>query len=199
MRMLTAVMLGLGLLFVPAPAMAQAALSPGCQALNAPAFDGFYSGTGIPATSFFAGERVTVEADPPNDPTFMPQIFLHVEGAGSQTTSFPGTLSYTFPANALVGVAWGENPPVGNRATWAVSCTAAAYPLAVSVSAPAEMASLETPTVGASVDDPSGFAITAVVVTVGVCAQAALTGVVRRGVTTRRRTPRAGCCRGRGR
>lgn len=199
MRTLAAVVLGLRLLLVPATAMAQAALSPGCQALNAPDFDGFYSGTAVPRTSFLAGERVTVEANPPNDATFMPQIFLQVEGAPPQATSFPGTLSYTFPADALVGVAWGENPPVGNRATWTVSCTAAAYPLAASVSAPAEMASLETPTVGASVDDPSGFPITAVVVTVGVCAQAALTGVVRRGVTTRRRTPRAGCCRGRGR
>lgn len=180
MRTLAAVMLGLRLLLVPAPAMAQAALSPGCQALNAPDFDGFYSATAIPTTSFLAGERVTVEANPPNDATFMPQIFLRVEGAPPQTTSFPGTLSYTFPADALVEVAWGENPPVGNRATWTVACTAAAYPLAVPVSAPGEMAPLEAPTVAASVDDPSGFAIPAIAVTVGVCAQAVLCGVVRR-------------------
>lgn len=158
------------------PALGQALVSPGCQELNDPALDSFYDAVNQPGLSFFAGEQIEVTAtfpaaDPP--PT---QISFQVEGTMTQNTSFPGSLSYTFPADVTTGVSWNTDTLV--EVTWVVSCSAAsAYPLAVSAPEPSANALQGALTVEVPFSERPNLATSAFVIAL---LQAALVLVVRR-------------------
>jgi len=94
--------------------------SPGCSALNASALDAQYTAKVIPASRFFAGERVTAAAGPPTGPPRPPSRVLLVVNRLVDSTPFPGTVAYTFPADASVPVIWSVD---AGSARWTVTCT----------------------------------------------------------------------------
>jgi hypothetical protein len=108
----------------PQPSLAQAALSPGCTAINDPAWDGNYGGGGPGAHDFYAGETLTMTAGTPTVGGTPDTLRLFIGVTLVDTESFPGTLTYTFPADTNTTVSWdtlllsGDAPDV----TWTVSC-----------------------------------------------------------------------------
>src|SRR5204863_9946822 len=107
------------------PAAAQA-LSPGCEALNDPAQDGFYLSAGLnpPSQLFAAGEHASMTAGPPTSAVPPTQVALTVNNVLVDTAVFPGTVEYTFPAAGSYVLMWQALLPCAN-VTWTVSCGAA--------------------------------------------------------------------------
>ncbi len=159
---------------------AQATLSPGCEALNQPGFDGLYSQAAPGPYQFFVGEQITVAASEPtaiSQPTAL-ELEVPYPGGVVQMAPFPGTISYTFQADMVTQVRWGVN---SGNATWTVSCQAAPpYPLAVSSAQPA----IAVPDPSASDGStPVGFRLSlrSVALVVGVFSvHACLVGLARR-------------------
>jgi serine protease AprX len=94
-------------------------LSSGCTYVNSLTPNQF-SGFSFPE-SFFAGERVTFTAAPPSTNGTPSQVFLSIDGTLVDATTFPGAVSYTFPANATVRIEMKVNDFGGNP-TWSFRC-----------------------------------------------------------------------------
>ena len=106
-----------------APPASGQALSPGCALLNGPNADGFYVAGTLGDTQFAAGEHVTMTAGLPADgPPTQVRLFVDVL---VDSTAFPGTVEYTFPAAGTHSLAWLVFG--GGSATWTVSCTPAPF------------------------------------------------------------------------
>lgn len=124
-------------------ATAQGTLSPGCQRLNDPEYDGHSTGGAIQEPiEFFGGEQLSITASPPAIPETPDTISLQGPYGSSlpvlfDEAPFPGTLTYTFPTTGLYSFYWQTHTRV--FVEWTVSCQAAApYPLAVATPAPGE-------------------------------------------------------------
>ena len=113
------------------PALASAS----CDALNAPAGDGFYFKGRLAASFLQAGDVITITAGLPVSPTpsnYVPSGFYL--GIGSfdaapivPVVKFPGTLVYTVPQDLTsVHLNWATTPSIPDgievAATWQVSC-----------------------------------------------------------------------------
>ena len=96
---------------------------------NDPFLDAQYGGASLGPQEFFSGERISASANPPSagaEPTIVrllvetspPPPFVVVDAE-----PFPGTVSYTFPADGVYFVDW--NVDATDGATWTVSCTGA--------------------------------------------------------------------------
>jgi hypothetical protein len=86
--------------------------------LNDPRFDVRAVGVFVATRSFFAGETVTMTAgEPAGDPAV---IQLLVDSTEVDRSAFPGTLTYTFPADRNSFLQW--NADNFQNATWTVSC-----------------------------------------------------------------------------
>ncbi len=121
---------------------AQTTLSPGCTALNDPALDRQQHANSVGPLQFFAGDEISVTGDQPATATRIELRIGHpVFDTLVDQEPFPGTLTYTFPAETFTGVSWYAVPEIvegmATRPVWTVTCTAAAYPLAVSSPQPA--------------------------------------------------------------
>ena len=152
-------------------------LSPGCQQLNLPIYDGVYQQQQI-TDSFTVGETITVVAAEPAtgspNQTFVAAVDVAPPfGASSHNEFFfPATVSTTIVgvqpgATSQYVVGWGVGP-AGSTATFTVTCEAAAYPLAVDVARPAA-AGVQVPVL--SLDeppDPSGSAPSNLALVVGI-------------------------------
>ena len=119
---LVSVALATGLLVgvVAGPASGQT-LSSGCQIMNSPLLDGHFAGATMGRLEpFFAGEQITVTAAEPTsvgDPT---THTLRISNTVVDTTEFPGTVSYTFPADTTATVQWSSDS--GANLTVSMSC-----------------------------------------------------------------------------
>ena len=102
------------------PASAQT-LSPGCQAVisHTGFFGDHYAGFSLSGKEFFANEKITVTASTPTSVATPTTVRLTVGDAFVDTTPFPGTLSYTFPADITTSVIWNTE---GGNATWTATC-----------------------------------------------------------------------------
>lgn len=94
-----------------ASALAAQSTSPGCAALNNPAFDGLYNLENITPHDFYAGE--TIRISNAEDLNF----FVSVLGVPLGSVASP--LIYTFSADSVGSVAWGDVGPLN----YTVSCT----------------------------------------------------------------------------
>lgn len=175
-----------GLVLAPGPATAQTPLSAGCQALNDPTHDAQYAARSIGPFEFFAGEQVTVTAGPPGEASL---IALRIGNPILDTLvdqeTFPGTLTYTFPATTITQISWNATPEIA-QPSWTVSCAApAAYPMAVSVP---EGAGAAAAAVVVVVDDGplTGVSPVGAVIVLAVLVQAGVAAAVRR--SSKRRT-----------
>ena len=110
-----------------APAARAETLSPGCVGANAGEFQGLYGQAGwLFDRAFAAGERLTVSAQPPTKFSPPASVTLQINGRDVNTTAFPGTLNYVFPAAGGYTAFWFVTSSDGNRdaeATWHVSCS----------------------------------------------------------------------------
>ncbi|HEY3943829.1 MAG TPA: hypothetical protein VGL78_01260 [Solirubrobacteraceae bacterium] len=110
-----------------APAAGAQPLSPGCVGANAGDLDGLYGQAGwLFDRAFAAGERLTVSAQPPIKISAPVSVTLQINGTKVDTTAFPGTVNYTFPAAGGYTAFWFVTDSDGNRtadATWHVSCS----------------------------------------------------------------------------
>lgn len=124
MRRLVTVLLIIGVLLgmTLATTPAQAELSAGCSDLNDPYYDGFYgsSGNRNDRYRYVAGERIRIQAGPPDDfdPTTI--VLFDNSNGGEQvaSASYPGTLTYVIPATGDYNFGW----TVAANATFMVSC-----------------------------------------------------------------------------
>jgi hypothetical protein len=92
--------------------------SEGCALLNDDRFDIRAVGFFVATRSFFAGETLTMTADKPAaDPS---ALRLLVDIVEVDTSPFPGTVTYTFPADSDSFLQWGSDD--FQSATWTVSC-----------------------------------------------------------------------------
>jgi hypothetical protein len=113
------------------PAVIGEGLSAGCALLNQSGFDGLYSGQTVNNRSFSAGEAVTVTAGPPTDFGVASVVLLFIfPDVAELSTSFPGTLTYIFPATGLYNLGW--QAPRDN-VTWSVSCAQATIPVSIDI------------------------------------------------------------------
>lgn len=106
------------------PAIAQSS-STGCALINAAFWDAHVAGGYPISDDYNAGDQITVTANPPtsvNTPTIMRLI---VNSVIIDTTAFPGTLSYTFPADTTTTVGWTLD---NGNADWTVSCSPGVAP-----------------------------------------------------------------------
>jgi hypothetical protein len=124
----------IGVVAVPAlSASAGEALSPGCQWLNDPAFDGLYRSDQIFDTTMFPREQIVFTASPPDTVgDFAPQSaeLLVLVGTKQLHEDYPGTIRYTVDSSdalddfdvswSLLASAGPGNPPA--TTTWDVSC-----------------------------------------------------------------------------
>ncbi|MEM9950250.1 MAG: hypothetical protein AAF846_01510 [Chloroflexota bacterium] len=98
--------------------------SAGCDALNLDSRDGQYTSGNSTVPQFFAGDIVSMTANPPIDapsggtPT---QIRLEVNSVLVDTAPFPGTVTYTIPSDGNYDVFWTEGTTLIN-VTWSVEC-----------------------------------------------------------------------------
>lgn len=95
--------------------------SDGCATVNQTRFDGLYSDATVPATQFFAGERVTATAGPPTSGAVPTAASLRVDTALVDNQPFPGAVSYTFPSDGMFSL----DLRTDGNATWTVTCTPA--------------------------------------------------------------------------
>lgn len=168
---------------VPGSAVAQS-VSPGCQALNDPGLDGTYPQGEVADIQFFAAETITVTAmavmlaTPVRFQVEQGGIVLRDE-AQFVSSTVPTTFSYTVPADVTLTVRWRVELP--NAVTWSVSCTAAAYPLAVSD--PNLAADFAPPALVAASSPPPGShpPVLALLAVSGLVVQAWVCVAVRRG------------------
>jgi len=114
-----AYILGITALVIPHFAVAQQPLSEGCMDLNHRSADGFYGGMEYAPLSFFAGEFITISAGQPFSWAPTESVLLFVDDTQVDSTGFPGSVTYTFVADANVSVGW--HLDTGN-ATWSVHC-----------------------------------------------------------------------------
>lgn len=113
---------------IAAPAAPAAALSEGCLAASAD-IGNHYTERNIFAQDFLAGETLTVTAGEPWSTLLPTEVVLEVGGVPVDTDTFPGTVSYTFPADVNTSIRWLVDH--GN-ATWTTTCgPLAAAPVAV--------------------------------------------------------------------
>ncbi len=105
-------------LLVAMPASPASALS-GCQIVDiGPEFGGT---VGFSGYEFFAGEQITGTPSTPTGSATPTTITLTVDGTVVDTTAFPGTVSYIFPADdTSVRVEFRVSP--GSSVTWDLSC-----------------------------------------------------------------------------
>ena len=104
--------------FAPSVAQSAATLSPGCQKLNDPFWDGHYGLGLMPGYDFWAGEGIIMRAT--NDPSAT-TITLNVHGQTVDTSPFPGAVSYVFPED-VVSESLDWIVDIGD-ADWTVSCS----------------------------------------------------------------------------
>ncbi len=135
-RAVWAALLSVGVLATfPEAASAQAAMSPGCQALNNPALDATYVSSGVGPLQFLAGETIHVSATGTlAGGTFT--LTVTPDGAPPVVKSAPlapfdETINYTIPTSGSYTVAWQSLSPTPPGPAWAISCTASPYPLAL--------------------------------------------------------------------
>ncbi len=96
----------------------------GCPTLNGSAFDGSSTGDSLFPLDFNAGERIMFTAANPASGT-PTAVNLRIGGNLVDTATFPGTVSFTAPADLSgIGVSW-DLAPAGATATWTVSCSPA--------------------------------------------------------------------------
>jgi len=124
MRRVLLVVTWVGAALVPlavASTPAGATPSAGCPSLRGSGFDDVSAGGLINPANFNAGERVTVSASAPatGAPT---AVNLRYAGSLVDTATFPGTVSFTVPADSTTSLSW-DLSPAGATATWTVSCT----------------------------------------------------------------------------
>lgn len=117
---LSVVMSVLAALVAASPVRAQS-LSESCQYVNSlEMLDGSYF-QGAVGGHYFAGETITVQATAPTAGTLPIMIVLQSPfGTVVDTAAFPGTVSYTFPADIGTDLNWSTNS--NGNVTWAVSC-----------------------------------------------------------------------------
>jgi len=94
------------------------ALSPGCEEVNQPSHDGTYPGVIFISWQMFAGERLIMSAGEPHTGT-PSTLYLYFDGPLVDTAPFPGTVSYTVPADGIYSFGW---IPDYGTVTWDVSC-----------------------------------------------------------------------------
>ena len=104
--------------------VAEAAPSAGCTDTNDPLYDSMYRIGIVPTTTFFAGETIIVTAGPPETGTPIAPLFISLDLVVAASGSYPGTISYTFPADTNVELRWGHSEPTAD-ATFSVICTTA--------------------------------------------------------------------------
>lgn len=134
-RIVRAVLLCLLLVLTPVVFAGPALASASCDALNAPAADGFYFKGRLAASFLQAGDVITITAGLPVSTTpsnYVPSGFYL--GIGSfdaapivPVVKFPGTLVYTVPQDLTsVHLNWATTPSIPDgievAATWQVSC-----------------------------------------------------------------------------
>jgi hypothetical protein len=112
----------------PPSSLAQAALSPGCAALNDPSLDTTSYQESINFLDFYAGDMITVMAsNVPAGSTVTISLYIAANTVGPVTA--PGTLTYTFSSdvkNGQYGVTWATSPLTD--VDWTVSCTGVPRP-----------------------------------------------------------------------
>ncbi|MFH1330691.1 MAG: fibronectin type III domain-containing protein [Actinomycetota bacterium] len=113
-----------GVLAVVPQAASAAPISPGCQQLNQPTHDGYYSDVETPGLQFFQGEVLRVRAGDPSDGASW--VHLLVDQGVVVDAPFPGRAVWAVPADGTYVIGW----EAGGDATWRVSCRAATVPFA---------------------------------------------------------------------
>lgn len=112
-------------------AVADTQSGDGCEQLNDPALDGFYTGMRIDG-SFKAGDTLHFVAGEPDTVTAGAEVQLELTGPTEFLgTPFPGEITYEIPEDAFRDVRWQVRhfSGVPAQATWSVSCTPAVPPL----------------------------------------------------------------------
>jgi hypothetical protein len=151
----------------PPPAAEAQSLSEGCNYMNDPFWDSgaahtLFSGYTL---AFNQGEQIVVTAGPPENGTVLGPITLSLSSTVVATAPYPGTLTYTIPAN-MVAVFQSVGVSGSGTATWDISCGLApnqppncsAASASVSLLWPADHKMV---TVGVNgVTDPDGNAVT---------------------------------------
>ena len=125
--------------FGAVPAQAQSTLSAGCALANDEFFDvvGTLGGS-INQQPFFAGETLIATAGEPS--TGAPDgVVMYLDSFNFvDTETFPGTVSYTFPADVTETIGWTITsnglPAEFGSASWAISCSGP-YALPIQVEA----------------------------------------------------------------
>ena len=118
-----AVVAGLTLIGGVSPAAHAGELSPGCQKLNDPKYDGYYIQQDGVSDEFYPWERVTITAGPPDSsdegtPPIEEFQFALRQTPTSHWTSisveYPGTIHYVLGSNGAppVAVTWSTFSPV---------------------------------------------------------------------------------------
>ncbi len=111
-------------------------MSPGCAALNSPAWDGDY-GEGAINDLFYAGEVITAAASLSTTDLLVRvvdglEVLLLVDTSVVDSADAPGTVSWRVPFNGVYAVVWRivmpngfSRAPRSIAASWEVSCTPA--------------------------------------------------------------------------
>jgi hypothetical protein len=129
-RVLLAALLALAAaLFAAGGSPALAASSPGCDAMNNPALDGFYYQATV-TDQFYAGEVLSVTGSGPNDVAMLFEINSALIGAA--VVDPPATITYTVPADGALTASWHARD-IGfsgglRQITWTISCSAVVVP-----------------------------------------------------------------------
>jgi hypothetical protein len=108
-----------GVTLAVAPSATAGVPLSGCQALSQWAPTTWYWIGAGPYEDYAAGERVTVSAGDPSRGS-LTTITLIVNNVVVDTTSYGGSLTYTFPTAKNASVGWRSDG--GGDATWTVTC-----------------------------------------------------------------------------
>lgn len=106
--------------------------SPGCEAVNDPALDGWYVLETVGPIQFLGGEVITASAGAAANPLLRadPETQLVANSISRDIGSFPGTVSWTIPADGVYEVMWRVIIPSEDalqprtpEGQWTVTCT----------------------------------------------------------------------------
>ena len=114
-------MLLVGLIATVGHPVRAASMSPGCEYVNDPVHDKKYAGTVLALRYFYAGDQIIASAGPPTSGGNPTVVNMWVNDVLVDTDTFPGTVEYVVPADAILGFKWGAYLAYAN-ATWSVEC-----------------------------------------------------------------------------